>query len=248
MPPKRSSRAAAGTKRSSLPATPAESPATRRQKTTKTTAAAAAPAEETTTIEVPGSRQDWLAPLHEMYGKHELADVVLIVGDRSLFAHKVVLAMVSPMWKAQFCSPMAESQSKEVELEGVDWLALKAIVDFAYTGKVALSGATVVSIIQAANRFQVEAVERTAVDFLVGRLDAGNVLDAMALGTHLQVGTFGRELRDQSRAWHDKNFPLVAKEPSFMQLPPPEVACLLVRGRTRSRRRRRTCSAWLWTG
>ena len=88
MPPKRSSRAAAGAKRPSLPATPAESPAARRQ---KTTAAAAAPAEETTTIEVPGSRQDWLAPLHEMYGKHELTDVVLIVGDRSLFAHKVVL-------------------------------------------------------------------------------------------------------------------------------------------------------------
>ena len=43
-------------------------------------------------LEVPGSRrQDWLAPLHEMYGRHELADVVLIVGDRGLFAHKVVL-------------------------------------------------------------------------------------------------------------------------------------------------------------
>ena len=80
--------------------------------------------------------------------------------------------MASKMWKAQFCSPMAESQSKEVELEGVDWLALKAIVDFAYTGKVALSGSTVVSIIQAANRFQVEAVERAAVDLGLGRIVA----------------------------------------------------------------------------
>jgi hypothetical protein len=26
-----------------------------------------------------------------MYGRHELADVVLIVGDRGLFTHKVVL-------------------------------------------------------------------------------------------------------------------------------------------------------------
>ena len=38
------------------------------------------------------------------------------------------------------------------------------------------------TIIQVANLLQVEAVERAAVDFLVERLDAGNVLSAMALG------------------------------------------------------------------
>ena len=61
----------------------------------------------------------------------------------------------------------------------------------------------------------------------MGRLDAGNVLDAMALGQHLQAGAIGRELRDKSRAWLDTNFPLVAKEPSFLQLPASEVAALV---------------------
>ena len=84
-----------------------------------------------------------------------------------------------------------------------------------------------VSIIQAANLLQVEAVERAAVDFLVERLDAGNVLSAMALGTHLAVGAIGRELRDKSRAWLNKNFGLVAAEPSFLALPAAEVAELV---------------------
>jgi hypothetical protein len=49
----------------------------------------------------------------------------------------------------------------------------------------------------------------------------------MALGQHLQAGAIGRELRDKSRAWLDTNFPLVAKEPSFLQLPASEVAALV---------------------
>jgi hypothetical protein len=52
-----------------------------------------------------------------------------------------------------------------------------------------LAGSTVVAIIMAANLLQVGVVERAAVDFLAERLDAGvgNVLDAMALGSHLSV-------------------------------------------------------------
>ena len=102
MPPKR--KAAASRK--------AATPAARRQKT----AEAAAAAEETTAVEVPGSRKDWLAPFHEMYVSRELTDVVLIVGDRSVAAHRVVLAAVSPRWKAQFCGKMAESQGVRQEV------------------------------------------------------------------------------------------------------------------------------------
>jgi hypothetical protein len=153
---------------------------------------------------------------------------VLTVGDQSLFCHRVVLAMVSKMWRAQFGrSGMAESKSNEVELEDMSFDTLKSIIDFAYTGKVAFSGSTVVAIIQAANRLQVELVERAAVDFLVERLDAGNVLDAMALGEHLSVGARGRDLRDKSRAWLNKNVGLMAAEPSFRQLPATEVASLV---------------------
>ena len=85
-------------------------------------------------------------------------------------------------------------QACQVVLEDVRWEALKAVVDFAYTGSVVVAGSTVVAIIQAANLLYVKAVERAAVDFLVERLDAGNVLSAMALGTHLAVGALGREL------------------------------------------------------
>jgi hypothetical protein len=169
----------------------------------------------------------WQRKLHELYTERKLTDVVLAVGDRSVAAHRVILATVSPHLQALFGNGMAESQSRVVELQEVSWAGVKAIVDFAYTGTVALSGSTVVAIIQAANLLQVEAVERAAVDFLVQRLDAGNVLSAMALGEHLKEGNIGRELWEWGQIWMEVNFPLVAAEPSFLALPAAEVAEIL---------------------
>jgi hypothetical protein len=222
MPPKR--KAAAGRKRSPSKATTSGAPDAQRQ---KTTAAPAVEEEEQTTIEVYGFHKDWLTPLDEMYVKGELTDVVLAAGDTTRAVHRVVLATVSPVLRKMFATPMAESQSRQIELQDVSELALPAIVEFAYTGKVVLSGSTVVAIIQAANHLQMDAVERAAVDFLVERLDAGNVLSSLALGEHLQAGTLGRELRDKSRAWLDRNFGLVAAEPAFLALPAAEVAGVL---------------------
>ena len=203
-------------------------PAARCQKTAAAAGTAAEPAvEETNTVEVYGFHKDWLNPLYEMYTKRELYDTVLIVGDQSVAAHRVVLATVSPYLRKMFGSGMAESKSKEVELEDVPWVALKAIVDFCYTGKIVLAGSTVVAIIRAANRLQVSAVEQAAVDFLAERLDAGNVLDAMALGSHLSTGEIGRELRDRSRGCLNRNSGLAASEPSFLALPVAEVTELV---------------------
>jgi hypothetical protein len=217
MPPKR--KAAAGRKRAAAAAAAADSPAAQRQKKAEPVAS-----EETTEVNVYVFDARWQKKLYELYTEHKLTDVVLAVGDRSVAAHRVILATVSPHLQALFGSDMAESKSRVVELQQLDWAGVKAIVDFAYTGTVVLSGATVVSIIQAANLLQVEAVERAAVDFLVERLDAGNVLSAMALGEHYSAGAICRGLQEQSRAWLDKNFGLVAAEPWFLELPVSEVA------------------------
>ena len=217
--PKR--KAAAGRKRAASAAAATDSPAAQRQKKSE---AAQPAAEETTEVNVYIFDARWQQKLHELYTERKLTDVVLAVGDRSVAAHRVILATVSPHLQALFSSEMAESQSRVVELQQLSWAGMKAIVDFAYTGTIALSGSTVVSIIQAANLLQVEAVERAAVEFLVERLDAGNVLSAMALGAHLSAGEIGRELEESSRAWLHKNFGLVGSEPSFLELAADDVA------------------------
>lgn len=44
----------------------------------------------------------------------ELCDVVLLVGDHEIFAHRVVMAACSPYFRAMFTNELAESRQNEV--------------------------------------------------------------------------------------------------------------------------------------
>ncbi|KTF86311.1 hypothetical protein cypCar_00046932 [Cyprinus carpio] len=56
---------------------------------------------------------------------HELCDIVLRVGDAKIHAHKVVLASISPYFKAMFTGSLSEKETSEVEFQCVDEAALK---------------------------------------------------------------------------------------------------------------------------
>ena len=86
-------------------------------------------------------------------------------------------------------------------------------------GKLFISGSTVVAVITAANLLQVAVAEQAAVKYLIERLDPGNVLDALSLGTHLATGAAGKRLQQKSLAYIDCNLPELAAEPPFLALP-----------------------------
>lgn len=46
--------------------------------------------------------------------QRELCDVVLIVGNQRIFAHRVILSACSPYFHAMFTSELAESRQTEV--------------------------------------------------------------------------------------------------------------------------------------
>lgn len=58
---------------------------------------------------------------------HELCDIVLRVGDAKIHAHKVVLASISPYFKAMFTGNLSEKETSEVEFQCVDEAALKVM-------------------------------------------------------------------------------------------------------------------------
>jgi len=64
---------------------------------------------------------------------HELCDVVILVGNRKIFSHKVILAACSPYFRAMFTGELAESRQTEVTIRDVDETAMDILVDFCYT-------------------------------------------------------------------------------------------------------------------
>lgn len=55
----------------------------------------------------------------------ELCDIVLRVGDAKIHAHKVVLASISPYFKAMFTGNLSEKENSEVEFQCIDEAALQ---------------------------------------------------------------------------------------------------------------------------
>ena len=50
---------------------------------------------------------------------HELCDVMITVGARKIYAHKVILAACSPYFRAMFTGAMSESSQTEVTIRSV---------------------------------------------------------------------------------------------------------------------------------
>lgn len=73
--------------------------------------------------------------------KHrELCDVVLVVGAKKIYAHRVILSACSPYFRAMFTGELAESRQTEVVIRDIDERAMELLIDFAYTSQVCLGG------------------------------------------------------------------------------------------------------------
>lgn len=103
--------------------------------------------------------------------KHrELCDVVLVVGAKKIYAHRVILSACSPyfrypgavnlsywriwcnnnsnnrvffphvLFRAMFTGELAESRQTEVVIRDIDERAMELLIDFAYTSQVTTQG------------------------------------------------------------------------------------------------------------
>ncbi|MEE6492434.1 hypothetical protein FKM82_016577 [Ascaphus truei] len=144
----------------------------------------------------------------------ELCDIVLQVGDVKIHAHKVVLASVSPYFKAMFTGNLSEKENSQVEFQCVDEAALQAIIEYAYTGTVFISQETVESLLPAANLLQIKLVLKECCAFLESQLDPGN-----CIGISRFAETYGcHELYLAANKYICQNFAGVCQTEEFFEL------------------------------
>lgn len=68
--------------------------------------------------------------------RRELCDVVLVVGNRKILAHRVILSACSPYFHAMFTGELQESRQTEVVIRDIDEHAMELLVDFAYSSHI----------------------------------------------------------------------------------------------------------------
>uniref|UniRef100_A0A4W3H3Y3 Kelch-like protein 20 n=1 Tax=Callorhinchus milii TaxID=7868 RepID=A0A4W3H3Y3_CALMI len=166
--------------------------------------------------------------------KHrELCDVVLVVGAKKIYAHRVILSACSPYFRAMFTGELAESRQTEVVIRDIDERAMELLIDFAYTSQITVEEGNVQTLLPAACLLQLAEIQEACCEFLKRQLDPSNCLGIRVL-QHVRlpllspkflVGTVGsdpliksdeecRDLVDEA-----KNYLLLPQERPLMQGP-----------------------------
>lgn len=153
----------------------------------------------------------------------QLCDVTLLVEGKRFMCHRVLLAAVSPYFRAMFTSPLVESRLTEIRLEEVTPSVMETVIHFIYTGEAGLSLDTAEDLFVAANRLQVMPLQDLCSRFLFEHLSVENCLGmySLARSHHDQL------LLRASLRLVAQHFPRVARQKDFLLLDPGTLGSLL---------------------
>ncbi|KAL6659511.1 hypothetical protein ACP70R_003551 [Stipagrostis hirtigluma subsp. patula] len=125
----------------------------------------------------------------ELLDKQDHADIAFDVRGEVFHGHKVVLAMRSPVFKAQLYGPMKEKETGCIVIDDMEPVVFKALLHFIYTDGLVLPGDLggdgykdmVLHLLEAADRYGMERLKLICESILCRTLDETSVATTLAL-------------------------------------------------------------------
>uniref|UniRef100_A0ACD5V5U6 Uncharacterized protein n=1 Tax=Avena sativa TaxID=4498 RepID=A0ACD5V5U6_AVESA len=139
-------------------------------------------------VDVPPS--DITEHLGKLLEAKETADVIFSVGEETFAAHKIVLAMRSPVFKAEFYGPMRQRGAQAVTIGDMQPNVFKALLHFLYTDDLDGNdrGEMIRHLLVAADQYAMERLKLVCQSFLCENLEVQNVATTLALADQHHCG------------------------------------------------------------
>ncbi|CAL5011284.1 unnamed protein product [Urochloa decumbens] len=146
--------------------------------------------ETTTTIEIQVPPPDLLDGLGKLLESEEVADVAFTVKGEAFHAHKVMLAVRSPVFKARLYGPMRGDKGRgHINVDDMEPYVFKALLHFIYKDSLPAmdeldgdeNGEMVKHLLVAADRYGLERLKLICESILCKRLDVDSVAATLAL-------------------------------------------------------------------
>ena len=157
-----------------------------------------------------------LKGLASLYEQKQFVDVTLMVGEKHFQCHKNVLAISSPYFMTMFSIDLRESQQEEVELREMEGCTMELILDYIYTGQVALSEDSVQHLLSAANLFQLLALRNGCADYMIKHVTVSNCIGVYFFARAHQCD----QLATKAKELINSQFEQLCREQEFQALPP----------------------------
>lgn len=153
--------------------------------------------------------------LFAMYKDSKYSDVSLKIShERTIQAHRVVLASFSPYFEALLGGKWKEGSKNEIELLGLNETAVNNLIEFAYSGTIEINKDNVQTVLEAANYLGVEFVKKSCGDFLKVAVD-----DKTCLGLWQLADVFAlEELSKVVKRYVLRHFADISQQEAFLLL------------------------------
>ncbi|TSL82470.1 Kelch-like protein 38 [Bagarius yarrelli] len=152
--------------------------------------------------------------LNNLRKEQILTDVLLCSDANEIPCHRNVLVSSSPYFHAMFCSNFRERQQSRVDMQGIPYNILNAIVDYVYTGAISITMDSVLPLMQAAAMLHYERLFEACSTFLQVQLRPDNCLSMIRLSEILNCTS----LQQKAREMAIKSFSNVAASEDFCEL------------------------------
>ncbi|CAH8512737.1 unnamed protein product [Dicrocoelium dendriticum] len=166
-----------------------------------------------------------MSTMYDFFLKGKLTDVVLRVDSATIPCHRIVLTGASPYFRAMFTTEMREAELPEVPMHYISEFALRALIEFAYTGVIRIDERSVCELLIASSMVQMSHVIQACCTFLEHQFHPSNILGIFEFGTSNNCPI----LVNAAQAYIDQNFGEVVKFDEFLALSLTQLIALLRR-------------------
>ena len=159
-----------------------------------------------------------------MRHRRDLCDVTLIVNEKKIQAHKVVLSSCSQYFEQMFIGEFAEPDDQPIVIDEVEEDALIALVDFTYTSRIKLTDRNVYSLFGAADLLQFPGVKGACFKFFKQQINKSNCIRTWLFAESHNC----TELLDAAVKYIECNFLDIVRGREFLSLDHADVVARLV--------------------
>ena len=141
-------------------------------------------------------------------------DVTVIAANQRIPANRMILSWHSVFFEKMFKCSMKEKYERNVEIQNVDGLCLKVLIDYIYIGHIDIDEENVMKLLAASDYLQIEDVKQYCFDFLKSVITADNwfiVLNAVVMYR-------GEAIKDQVYDYISTHFDEIVRTDDFKRV------------------------------
>ncbi|XP_034971623.2 kelch repeat and BTB domain-containing protein 3 isoform X1 [Zootoca vivipara] len=161
-----------------------------------------------------GHGQQILNVLQSFREQNNFFDFKILVKDEVIPCHRCVLAACSDFFRAMFEVNMKERDDGSVTISNLSPKAVKAFLDYAYTGRTEITNDNVEMLFQLSSFLQVSALSKACSDFLIKNIDLVNCLQLLSISE-----SYGStQLFDHTLEYAQHHFSLLLQSNDFLEM------------------------------